>query len=176
MKKYLSVFRIRLINNIQYRAVTFGAVASNIVWVLLELMMYVALYNSAEHVLPMTFSQIVSYIWVKRIVMSMLAVVAYDGEIYSVIHSGSVAYELVRPMDIYGKWYFQAAANRVTSTLVSCIPVLVIAMTLPEPYGLRPPMSALQALAFFVSVVLALGIVVAFAMLMFITLFYTIAI
>lgn len=56
MKKYLSVFRIRLINNIQYRTVTFGAVASNIVWVLLELMMYVALYNSAGHVLPMTFS------------------------------------------------------------------------------------------------------------------------
>lgn len=45
MKKYLSVFRIRLINNIQYRTVTFGAVASNIVWVLLELMMYVALYK-----------------------------------------------------------------------------------------------------------------------------------
>ena len=175
MKKYLSLFRIRLINSVQYRAVTFGAVASNVVWVLLELMMYAALYKSAENALPMSFPQICSYVWVKRIVMNMLAVVAYDGEIYSVIHSGSVAYELVRPMDIYGKWYFQAAANRVTSTLVSCIPVLVIAMTLPEPYGLRPPMSALQALAFFVSVVLALGIVVAFAMLMFITLFYTIA-
>ena len=172
MKKYLSLFRIRLINSVQYRAVTFGAVASNVVWVLLELMAYAALYKSAENALPMSFSQICSYVWIKRIVMGMLAVVAYDGEIYSVIHSGSVAYELVRPMDIYGKWYFQAAANRVTSTLVSCIPVLVIAMTLPEPYGLRLPMSALQALAFFV---LALGIVVAFAMLMFITLFYTIA-
>ena len=28
MKKYLSLFRIRLINNIQYRTVTFGAIAS----------------------------------------------------------------------------------------------------------------------------------------------------
>ena len=143
MKKYLSLFRIRLINSVQYRAVTFGAVASNVVWVLLELMMYAALYKSAEKALPMSFPQICSYVWVKRIVMGMLVVVAYDGEIYSVIHSGSVAYELVRPMDIYGKWYFQAAANRVTSTMVSCIPVLVIAMILPEPYGLRPPMSAL---------------------------------
>ena len=82
MKKYLLVFRIRLINNIQYRTVTFGAIASNIAWVLLELMIYVALYNSAGHVLPMTFSQMVSYGWIKRIVMNMLAVVAYDGEIY----------------------------------------------------------------------------------------------
>ena len=159
MKKYLSVFRIRLINNIQYRTVTFGAVASNIVWVLLELMMYVALYNSAGHVLPMTFSQIVSYIWVKRIIMNMLAVVAYDGEIYSVINNGAVAYELVRPMDLYGKWYSQAVANRVTSTLITCIPVLLIAIILPEPFRLF----------------LALGLVVAFAMIMFITLFYTLS-
>ena len=149
MKKYLSVFRIRLINNIQYRAVTFGAVASNIVWVLLELMMYVALYNSAGHLLPMTFSQIVSYIWVKRIVMNMLAVVAYDGEIYSVINNGAVAYELVRPMDLYGKWYSQAVANRVTSTLITCIPVLLIAIILPEPFGLHFPMSIIQVFAIF---------------------------
>ena len=107
--------------------------------------------------------------------MNMLAVVAYDGEIYSVIHSGSVAYELVRPMDIYGKWYFQAAANRVTSTMITCIPVLLIAIILPEPYRLQFPMSVLQVFAFIVSVFLALGLVVAFAMLMFITLFYTIA-
>ena len=173
MKKYLSVFRIRLINNIQYRMVTFGAVASNIVWVLLELMIYVALYNSAGHVLPMTFSQIVSYVWIKRIVMNMLAVVAYDGEIYSVINNGAVAYELVRPMDLYGKWYSQAVANRVTSTMITCIPVLLIAIILPEPYRLQFPMSVLQV--FIVSVILALGLVVAFAMIMFITLFYTIA-
>ena len=175
MKKYLSLFRIRLINSVQYRAVTFGAVASNVVWVLLELMVYAALYKSAENALPMSFPQICSYVWVKRIVMNMLAVVAYDGEIYSVINSGSVAYELVRPMDIYWKWYFQAVANRIVATLVSSIPVLVFAMILPDPYGLQPPMSALQALAFLVSLVLALGVVVAFAMLMFITLFYTIA-
>ena len=168
MKKYLSVFRIRLINNIQYRTVTFGAVASNIVWVLLELMMYVALYNSAGHVLPMTFSQIVSYIWVKRIIMNMLAVVAYDGEIYSVINNGAVAYELVRPMDLYGKWYSQAVANRVTSTLITCIPVLLIAIILPEPFRLHFPMSIIQVFAFFISIFLALGLVVAFAMIMFI--------
>ena len=175
MKKYLSVFRIRLINNMQYRTVTLGAVASNIAWVLLELMVYVALYNSAGHVLPMTFSQIVSYVWVKRIVMNMLAVVAYDGEIYSVINNGAIAYELVRPMDLYGKWYFQAVANRATSTLVSCIPVLLIAIMLPEPYGLHFTMSIPQTFSFIVSIFLALGLVVAFAMIMFITLFYTLS-
>ena len=135
--------------------------------------MYVALYNSAGNVLPMTFSQIVSYIWVKRIVMNMLAVVAYDGEIYSVINNGAVAYELVRPMDLYGKWYSQAVANRVTSTLITCIPVLLIAIILPEPFGLHFPMSIIQVFAFFISVFLALGLVVAFAMILFIKIIVT---
>ena len=78
-------------------------------------------------------------------------------------------------MDLYGKWYSQAVANRVTSTLITCIPVLLIAIILPEPYRLQFPMSVLQVFAFIVSVILALGLVVAFAMIMFITLFYTIA-
>lgn len=175
MKKYLSLFRIRLVNSIQYRAVTFGAVVSNLAWVLLEIMMYVAIYSSAENVLPMDFFQLVSYVWMKRIVMSLLTVVAYDGEIYSVINSGSIAYELVRPMDIYGKWFFQAAANRMTSALVSGIPVLVVAAIFPPPYRMSLPNNLFQLIAFLISVILAYGVVVSFAMLMFVVLFYTIA-
>lgn len=175
MKKYLSLFRIGLVNSIQYRAVTFGAVASNLAWVLLEIMMYDAIYSSAENVLPMDFSQLVSYVWMKRIVMSLLTVVAYDGEIYSVINSGSIAYELVRPMDIYGKWFFQAAANRMTSALVTGIPVLVIAAIFPSPYRMLLPDNLFQLTAFLISVILAYGVVVSFAMLMFVVLFYTIA-
>ena len=105
----------------------------------------------------------------------MLAVVAADNEIYSVINDGSIAYELVRPIDLYGKWYFQAMSNRLTSILVSCLPILVIAFLLPDPFKLCLPISILQFVEFLVALILALGVVVAFAMLMFITLFYTIA-
>ena len=175
MKKYYSLFRIRLLDRIQYRVIAFGIVLSNFIWVYMELMMYVAIYQSTDKTLPMSFPQIVSYVWIKRMAMQMLAVVAADNEIYSVINDGSIAYELVRPIDLYGKWYFQAMSNRLTSILVSCLPILVIAFLLPDPFKLCLPISILQFVEFLVALILALGVVVAFAMLMFITLFYTIA-
>lgn len=175
MRKYFSLFRIRLINNIQYRAITVGGVLSNFIWIFMELMMYVAIYETADKILPMSFSQIVSYVWVKRMVMLMLTVVASDGEIYSVINDGSIAYELVRPIDLYWKWFFQAVSNRLAAMFASCVPILVLAFVLPEPFRLSAPTSVLQLIEFLIALILALGVVVAFAMLMFITLFYTIA-
>ena len=175
MKKYYSLFRIRLVNSIQYRAITFGAVLSNFMWVFMELMLYVAIYKTAGGNLPMTFAQIVSYIWIKRMVMALLSVVASDGEIYGVINDGSIAYELVRPIDLYWKWFWQAVSNRLTPMLVSSVPIIVLAFILPAPFRLSLPSSGLQFLEFLVSLVLALCLVVAFAMLMFISLFYTIA-
>lgn len=144
MKKYYSLFRIRLLDRIQYRVIAFGVVLSNFIWVFMELMMYVAIYQSTDKTLPMSFPQIVSYVWIKRMAMQMLAVVAADNEIYSVINDGSIAYELVRPIDLYGKWYFQAMSNRLTSILVSCLPILVIAFLLPDPFKLCLPISIFQ--------------------------------
>lgn len=175
MKTYVSLFRIRLINNIQYRAITFGIFLSNLAWLFMELRAYAAIYESADMNLPMAFSQIVSYVWVKKIVMSLLVVVAMDFEIYSVINDGSIAYELVRPIDLYWKWFCQAASNRVSATLVSAIPVLILVFVFPKEYRMSLPTSIGQFAMFILSVVLALGVVVAFAMLMFISLFYTIA-
>lgn len=175
MKTYISLFRIRLINNIQYRAITLGIFLSNLAWLFMELMAYVAIYKTTDTNLPMEFSQIVSYVWIKKIVMSLLVVVAADAEIYSVINDGSIAYELVRPIDLYGKWFCQAVSNRLSATLVSAVPILILTIVFPKEYRLSAPASMGQFATFIISLILALGVVVAFAMLMFISLFYTIA-
>ncbi len=175
MKMYISLFRIRLINNIQYRAIALGAILSNIVWAFLGIVMYCEVYKSANTALPMDFSQTVSYMWMQRAIMLLLSVVGADGEIFSVISDGTIAYELVRPMSLYGKWYFQAAANRVAVTAVNCLPMLIIAFLFPVPYRMSLPDNFGQFILFLISLVLALGVVVAFSMLMFISLFYTVA-
>lgn len=66
MKTYISLFRIRLINNIQYRAITLGKLLSDLAWLFMELMAYAAIYKSTDTNLPMGFSQIVSYVWIKK--------------------------------------------------------------------------------------------------------------
>jgi ABC-2 type transport system permease protein len=175
MKMYMSVFRIRLINSMQYRAVAFGGIITNFVWGIMQILSFAAIYHSGNTTLPMEFSQIASYIWMQQTLMVLFSVVFADGEIYSAIGSGSIAYELVRPIDLYGRWFCQSAANRVSVTILNCLPVLFVAFIMPQQYRMSLPLDVGQFLLFLISTVLALCVVVAFAMLMYISLFYTLS-
>lgn len=175
MKKYLSVFRIRFINNLQYHAVLFGEMAARFGWGIMEILAFAAFYRASPESFPMTFSQTVSYLWMQEILLVLFSVVFQDGEIYASLRDGSIAYELVRPMSLYGRWFSQSAANRISFTLLNCAPAFLLALVVPAPYRMSLPPDALQFLLFLLSTVLALGVVVAFAMLMYISLFYTIS-
>lgn len=172
MKKYLSLFRIRLLNGLQYRAVLLSGMAARFVWAFMEILAYEALYRSGHADFSMSFSQMVSYIWVQQALYAFFLVVFSDGEIYSTISSGSIAYELVHPIDLYGRWFAQAAANRISGTVMNCLPVLLIALMMPEPYRMSLPLTPVQFFLFLFSVILGLFVTVAFAMLMYISLFY----
>ncbi len=175
MKKYFSVFRIRFINGLQYRAVLFFTLAARFAWGFMEVLAYTALYRSGYAGASMEYSQTVSYMWMQQVLFVLFSVVFSDGDIYSAIGSGSIAYEMVRPMDLYGRWFCQSAANRVSFTLINALPVLVVACIIPQPYRMTLPVGAGQFGLFLVSMVLALGVTVAFAMLMYVSLFYTLS-
>lgn len=175
MKMYLSVFRIRFIHNMQYRAVVIASIITRFAWGFMEILAFSAFYRADPAAFPMEFSQTVSYIWMQQILLILFSVVFSDGEIYSAIESGSIAYELVRPMNLYGHWFSKSAANRISFTAVNCAPALLIAFIVPQPYRMSLPPDAGLFLLFLLSTALALGVVVAFAMLMYISLFYTLS-
>ncbi len=175
MRMYLSVFRIRFINNLQYRAVLLGEVVARFAWGIMEILAFSAFYRANPAAFPMAFSQTVSYLWMQEILLTLFAVVFQDVDIYSSLESGSIAYELVRPMSLYGRWFCQSAANRISFTLLNCAPAFLIALIMPEPYRMSLPPDVKMFLLFLLSTVLALFVVVAFAMLMYISLFYTLS-
>jgi ABC-2 type transport system permease protein len=123
----------------------------------------------------MEFSQTVSYIWMQQILLILFTVVFSDGEIYSSIESGSIVYELVRPMSLYGRWFCQSAANRISFTALNCAPALLAAFVMPEPYRMSLPPNMGLFILFLLSTTLALCVVVAFAMLMYTSLFYPVS-
>lgn len=175
MKKYISIFRIRFINSLQYRIVVIGAIMKGFILGIMEILVYVALYHTNNTAFPMNFSQIVSYVWIQQVLMVLFLVVFGDGEIYSAIANGTIAYDLVRPIDLYGRWFFQSVANRFSFTVVNCMPVLLLALIVPKPYRLTFPLSIEQLFMFILSALLAFMVVVAFALLMYISLFYIIS-
>lgn len=175
VKMYFSLFRIRFSHNLQYRAVVLGAIIKGFLWAIMEILGYLALYRTDPAAFPMELSQTVSYVWVHQSLIVLFAVVFADGEIYSAISTGAVVYDLVRPIGLYGRWFCQSASNRLSFALVNCLPVLLLGLIMPQPYGLTLPISIGQFFLFLLSVILAFGVTVAFAMLMYISLFYLIS-
>ncbi len=175
VKMYFSLFRIRFNHNLQYRAAVLGAIIKGFLWAMMEILGYLALYHTVPAAFPMTLSQTVSYVWVHEALIVLFAVVFADGEIYSSIRSGNVAYDLIRPTGLYGKWFCQSASNRLSFALINCLPVLLLGLMMPQPYGLTLPISPGSFCLFLLSVLLAFGVTVAIAMLMYISLFYLVS-
>jgi len=122
----------------------------------------------------MTFQQTVSYIWLQQGFVALFFLWFFDNSIFESIESGSIAYELVRPMDLYSRWFSTSAANRISRTLLRCAPLFAVALILPRPFRLVIPADVVQLGLFVISMVLALGVVLSFSMLIYISAFYTI--
>lgn len=173
--KYLSMFRIGFINALQYRAAAFGSFISRFVWGFMEILAFAAVYSIGNNSFEMELQQTVSYIWMRQALLIMFSVVYGDGDIYSSIENGSIAYELVRPMGLYSRWFCKSSSNRLAATVVHCLPVVIAACILPLPYRLIIPTDITQIILFLFSTIIGFCVVVSFAMLMYISLFYIIS-
>ena len=171
MKKYLAIFRIRFIYSVQYRIVVFSHIFTGFLWGLMLVLAYSAFYRKDPPAFPMTLPQTVSYMWLQQTFLILFSVVFADEEIESSIETGSVAYELVRPADLYGRWFARACASRIAVTLFR-LPVLLAVFFLPAPFGLSLPPDVYQLAMFLFSTALALGVTVSFTMLMYVSMFY----
>ena len=172
MKKYLTIFRIRFIHGVQYRIVVFSLIFTGFLWGMMLVLAYTAFYRNDPDAFPMTLSQTISYMWMQQAFLILFSVVFADNEIETSIESGAIAYELVRPADLYGRWFFRAGAGRAAFTVFR-LPLLLVVFFLPAPYNLSLPPDIFQLIMFLPSTVLALGVTVAFAMLMYVSMFYT---
>ena len=63
---------------------------------------------------PMTMEEVVTYIWLSQALILFLPWRG-DPEIQELIRSGNVAYELVKPIDLYGLWFARSVAMRTSN-------------------------------------------------------------
>lgn len=175
MKQYLSFFRIRFAAGLQYRTAAWAGISTQFFWGIMNILMYQAFYRSGQNVFPMAFEQLTSYIWLQQAFLAMFMTWFYDNEIFGHITSGSIAYELCRPCDLYTMWYVKNMAIRLSRVVLRCVPILAVVALLPAPYGIRLPQSPQAFLMFLFSMALGFLVLVAFNMLVYISAFYTIS-
>lgn len=175
MKQYMSFFRIRFLAGLQYRAAAWAGVATQFAWGGMNILMYWAFYRSDPSGFPMTMQQLSCYIWLQQAFLAMFMTWFYDNDIFDAITSGSIAYELCRPCDLYTMWFVKNMAIRLSRVVLRCAPILLFAAFLPDPFGLRLPPDALSSLLCPLSMILGFLVLIAFSMLIYISAFFTLS-
>ena len=175
MNKYLSFFRLRLNTGMQYRTAAAAGMVTQFVWGIMEMLALRAFYESDQTAFPMTLPAACSYVWLQQAFLALFMGWIMENEIFSSILDGNIAYELVRPIRIYPMWYARSLANRLSKAALRCVPILLIALLVPAPYGLSAPAGAKSFLWFLCTMLLGVLVTVAFTMLIYMLSFFTLS-
>ncbi|MDF2958512.1 MAG: putative transporter permease protein [Paenibacillus sp.] len=173
MNAYLSVWKLRFINGLQYRAAALAGMVTQLFFGFVFIMIFVAFYSHSSTQPPISLKDLVAYIWLQQVFLAFIMLWFRDNEIFQLITSGNIAYELCRPCGIYQFWYAKLLAGRLSSAVLRCFPILAVVFVLPQPYRMSLPPSPAVLLLFLVSLLLGLLVIVAISMLIYISVFWT---
>ncbi len=175
MKKYIAFFRLRFSMGLQYRAAAFAGIVTQFVWGAMEILMFRAFYKAEAEAFPMTFQATCAYVWMQQAFLALFMAWMMENEIFDSIVNGNIAYELCRPINVYNMWFARSFANRFSKAVLRCLPILLAAAFLPAPYGLMLPVSVPAFLLFLLTLLIGVGVTVAFCMLIYMISFFTIS-
>lgn len=137
MRAYISAFRMRWKMELQYRGAVLGGVICQVLFGLILVALYRALYSSHPQARPI--EAVATYVWLQQAFFRML--LSSDSELLDKIRTGSIAYDLCRPLRLYGYYYVRVMAQKLLGSLLRAAPMLVFASCLPAGWGLSLPCS-----------------------------------
>ena len=175
MKKYYCFFKLRFATGMQYRMASVTALTTQLIWGLMECLAYKVIAEASGDNLPMEYSSIVTYVWLKEALLILFNTWAADNELFAMIANGDISYELCRPVSIYSMWFSRITGARTAEAMMRCIPVVLCAFLMPKPYKMNLPPDGVSFLLFLLTLFLALGITVTFCMLVYMLCFFTIS-
>lgn len=179
LRPYLAVLSARYRMLLQYRAAAFAGFATQLFWGAIKVMVLAAFYALASGEHPMTLTQVIAYIWLGQALLGLLPW-NVDAELQEKMLSGAVAYELLRPLDLYAYWYAHTMALRTATTSLRMLPMfVVVGIVLPlvglGEWALPPPVDAAAAIGFAVSIAMTVLLASSITMLFHIALIWTLS-
>src|SRR5687768_16312486 len=116
MTAYFSIIKCRFYALVQYRGAAIAGLITQIFWGFVHMMILEAFYKQSSMSQPLTLNHAITFVWLGQALLHLLPW-TIDKEIERQVRTGNVAYELVRPIDLYWFWFSRALAIRVIPTL-----------------------------------------------------------
>jgi ABC-2 type transport system permease protein len=171
MKGYWALFKVRFCSLLQYRGAALAGVVTQLFWGIMRVMIFAAFYAHASSSTPMSLQETINYIWLSQVLLRLVPW-HVDRDVEKLFLDGNVAYELVRPLNIYTAWFARIVALRLTPTLLAGVPMFLIALLFLD---LSPPASIASGGLFIVAFCGALLVSAAFTAMVTILSFWTLS-
>jgi len=167
LRACMSLFRIRAVESMQYRAAALVNSSVGIFWAFIEITVFTIFYTYGNNQgnAALTLPQVVSYSWLGQMLFGMMNL-DVDGELRGKINSGDVGVELCRPMSFYAFWFTKTASNRLGGGIWRMVATLAAGIIAPAAYRLSPPASVAGLALFLLSVSSAFFLCGAYSMLL----------
>ena len=153
MRGYLSYFKSQVIMGLQYKTSAIAGLATQFAWGFIYSFVYFSFYSHAN-IESISFSELISYVWLGQAFFSLGYLGLKDEEMINSIKTGTVAYELSRPYDLYTWWYIKLLSKRYANVTLRCLPIIIFSLLLPKPYNLSLPISIGAFLLFVITLLL----------------------
>ncbi len=173
MKPYISLFKMRVLKGLQYKTAAIAGILTQFFWGIMYIMIFEAFYSSTTNPQPISLVELAQVVWLQQSFLVFIMLWFRDNELITQITSGQIAYELCRPMNLYSFWYAKLIAQRLSAAMLRCLPILLVASLLPEPYRFSLPPDLITFLLFIVTLFLGLLLIVSISMMIYISIFYT---
>lgn len=135
MRSYLAVVDARFRSLLQYRAAAAAGFVTQLFWGLIRVMVFTGFYHSSTARQPLSYPDAITYLWLGQAFLAMFPW-NVETDIRALIRSGNVAYELLRPLDLYTFWFCRVLAYRTAPVVLRAGPMFIVAGLL---FGMKLP-------------------------------------
>jgi ABC-2 type transport system permease protein len=165
MIRQLKIYsKINFAKEFEYRSAAISGTSTQVFFGLMQIMVFMAFYESSQTVLDFTLVQMSTYIWLRQIFYSMFKFYNSHRPIANQIVNGDISYQLIRPVELYNQWFFDIFTANGSKMIFRAPLVIIIAFLLPAGFGLVLPVSFAHFFLFALSIILGAILVVAIGM------------
>lgn len=155
MTPYISYLKLKIKTGLQYRAEALSGICTQFFFGIMDILIYLAFYESNTNISPMPLRELISYTWLVQSFLSIVYLWSLDKELISSIKDGNVAYELCKPQDLYYMWLSRILGDRVARVILRAPFVLIVTSLLPLPYKLDLSIKFINLLIFLIALILS---------------------
>lgn len=175
MKAYIHYFKLRFITNLQYRVAALAGISTQFFFGFVFILVYFAFYESNPNSsYPMDWNNLITYIWLGQAFYALTYPYERDKELLNMIIDGNLAYEIIRPQNLFIKFYIKMIAKKMVASLLRSLPIIVIGFLLPHPFKLSLPLSISHFLLFLVALLISCLLVSLLTIIVHILIMFTI--